>query len=54
MLWDDREDVSAGIKFADADLIGIPTRMVLSRRSLKNGGVEVSMRKTGESRIEKL
>ena len=33
VLWDDREDVSAGAKFADADLIGIPVRLVVSKRT---------------------
>jgi prolyl-tRNA synthetase len=51
VLWDEREDVSAGEKFADADLIGIPARVILSKRSLENGGVEVTSRKTGESEV---
>ncbi|MCJ7804954.1 proline--tRNA ligase [Patescibacteria group bacterium] len=33
VLYDDREDVSAGVKFADADLIGIPVRLVLSEKT---------------------
>ncbi len=33
VLWDDREDVSAGEKFADADLIGVPVRLVVSRKT---------------------
>ena len=33
VLWDDREDVSAGVKFADADLIGIPIRLVISQKT---------------------
>ncbi len=33
VLWDDREDVSTGEKFADADLIGIPVRLVVSKRN---------------------
>lgn len=44
VLWDDREDVSAGNKFADADLIGIPYRVVVSKKSLENGGFEVKTR----------
>jgi prolyl-tRNA synthetase len=43
VLYDDR-DVSAGEKFADADLIGIPYRVVVSEKSLKAGGVEVKKR----------
>ncbi|MDP2649224.1 MAG: proline--tRNA ligase [bacterium] len=37
VLYDDREDVSAGEKFATADLIGIPVRLVISERSLRQG-----------------
>lgn len=33
VLWDDREEVSAGVKFADADLIGIPVRLVVSPKT---------------------
>lgn len=36
VLWDDREDVSAGEKFADSDLIGIPIRLVVSAKTGKN------------------
>lgn len=45
-LYDDR-DVRAGEKFADSDLIGIPTRLVVSEKTLAEGGVEVVSRKTG-------
>jgi len=43
VLWDDREDVSAGEKFADADLVGIPIRLVVSKKTPK-GKVEVKER----------
>jgi prolyl-tRNA synthetase len=43
VLYDDR-DVSAGEKFADSDLIGIPWRVVVSEKSLKSGGVEIKKR----------
>lgn len=33
ILWDDREDISAGEKFADTDLIGIPVRLVVSAKT---------------------
>ena len=47
VLWDDREDVSAGAKFADADLIGIPIRLVVSKR---NGDkIEWKERKSAKS-----
>lgn len=45
-LYDDR-DVRAGEKFADADLIGIPTRVVVSEKTLAAGGFEVSGRTNG-------
>lgn len=51
VLFDDREDVSAGAKFADSDLIGIPTRLVISKRSLENGGVESKKRNEDKSEI---
>jgi len=47
VLFDDREE-SPGIKFKDADLIGIPIRLTISSRTLKNGMMELKLRKTGE------
>ncbi len=44
VLFDDRSDTSAGEKFADSDLIGIPYRVVVSKRSLADGGYEVKKR----------
>ena len=52
VLYDDRE-VSAGEKFADSDLIGIPYRLVISKKSLENGGIEIKKRSEKESRIIK-
>ncbi len=49
-LFDDRKE-SPGVKFADADLIGIPWRVTISARSLKNGGVEVKRRRESEAKI---
>jgi prolyl-tRNA synthetase len=49
-LVDDRPD-SAGVKFNDADLIGLPLRVTVSERALKNGGFELKLRKGGESWI---
>jgi len=43
VLWDDREE-SAGVKFNDADLIGIPVRVVISQKSLEKGGFEFKER----------
>ncbi|MDP3646359.1 MAG: aminoacyl--tRNA ligase-related protein [bacterium] len=47
-FYDDR-DVRAGEKFADADLIGIPTRVIVSEKTMGEGGVEVSMRGEGSA-----
>jgi prolyl-tRNA synthetase len=44
VLYDDRADKSAGEKFADSDLLGIPYRVVASAKSLGLGGVEVKRR----------
>ena len=51
VLFDDRDDVSVGEKLADADLIGIPWRIVVSDRSIAAGGVEVKRRSEEESQI---
>lgn len=48
VLYDDRKE-TAGVKFADADLIGVPIRITIGNRSLKEGKVEVKYRATGES-----
>jgi prolyl-tRNA synthetase len=50
VLFDDR-DVSAGEKFADSDLIGIPYRVVVSKKSLESGGVEIKKRSEPEAEI---
>jgi prolyl-tRNA synthetase len=46
VLYDDR-DLRAGEKFADSDLIGIPTRIVVSAKTVEAGRYEVADRKTG-------
>ena len=53
VLYDDR-DATAGEKFSDSDLIGIPKRIVLSAKTLKDASVEVKMRKTGEVSMVKI
>lgn len=47
VLMDDR-DVSAGIKFNDADLVGIPLRIIIGKRVASEGKVEIKDRHTGE------
>jgi len=58
VLYDDRSDVSAGEKFADSDLIGIPFRIVVSKRSLEDlpdgktgGGFEIKKRTEEKGKI---
>lgn len=50
VLVDDRVE-SAGVKFNDADLIGLPLRITVSERAFKQGGVEFKSRRSGESWI---
>jgi prolyl-tRNA synthetase len=47
VLYDDREE-TPGVKFKDADLIGIPLRVTLGEKNLKRGLVEIKKRRTGE------
>ncbi len=54
VLYDDREEPSPGVKFADADLIGLPLRITVSARSLEQGGVELKRRDQDERRIAAL
>ena len=50
-LFDDRPDESAGVKFNDADLLGMPIRLVISQRSLRNDSVEIRRRAGGEGPV---
>ncbi|MHC4122929.1 MAG: proline--tRNA ligase [Planctomycetota bacterium] len=47
-LWDDR-DLRGGVKFKDADLIGIPIRITIGKKSLENGDVEIKLRREPKS-----
>jgi prolyl-tRNA synthetase len=53
VLYDDR-DVSAGNKLGDAELMGMPNRIVISEKTLANNQVEVSSRANGEVKMVKL
>ena len=53
ILYDDRNE-SAGVKFNDADLIGIPFRLTVGSRSLRAGGVEIKRRDAEEDEIVSL
>ena len=50
VLYDDR-DTHAGVKFKDADLIGLPLRITLGERGLKEGNVEVKLRAVKEKEL---
>jgi len=47
VLYDDRDE-RAGVKFNDADLLGMPIRLTVGKRGLKNGTVEMKLRRNGE------
>jgi len=54
VLYDDREDKSAGEKFAEADLIGIPYRIVVSEKTLAKNSVEVKERNKKQAKLVKI
>ncbi len=49
-IYDDRNE-PAGVKLHDADLIGVPVRVLVSKKSLEAGGVEVSSRSDGKAEV---
>ncbi|MDQ5971214.1 MAG: prolyl-tRNA synthetase [Patescibacteria group bacterium] len=51
VLFDDRKGMTAGEKFADADLLGMPYRVVVSTRSLKDGGYEIKKRTEEKGKV---
>jgi prolyl-tRNA synthetase len=53
VLYDDRDE-TAGTKFADADLIGVPVRVTVSKRTLAEGSVEWKLRTNEKSKLVKL
>ena len=50
-LFDDRTDEAAGVKFNDSDLMGLPIRLVVSPRNLRQGMVEVRRRSGGDAEL---
>jgi prolyl-tRNA synthetase len=54
VLWDDRIDVRAGEKFADADLIGCPIRLLISPKTLEQDSVEIKLRSEEDPKLVKL
>lgn len=51
IVFDDRKSARTGEKFADADLMGIPYRVVISDKTLAEDKVEVKSRQTGETKL---
>ena len=54
VLYDDREDKTAGEKFVDADLIGCPVRIVVSKKTLEKDSVELKLRNEKEAKLMSL
>ena len=54
VLYDDRDDVSAGYKFNDADLLGMPLQIIVGEKNLAKNKVEIKHRSTGEKEIVEL
>jgi len=54
VLYDDRQDKQAGEKFAEADLIGIPYRLVISEKTLAKNSVELKERSKSEAKLVKI
>ena len=53
VIFDDRDE-RAGVKFKDADLIGIPLRVTIGQKNLVSGNVELKNRKSGQTTIYSL
>ena len=54
VLYDDRNDKTAGEKFAEADLIGIPNRIVISEKTIKKNCVELKKRENDKIELIKI
>lgn len=54
VLYDDRTDVTAGEKFAESDLIGISTRIVISKKTLNKNSIEIKKRREEKFKLLKI
>jgi|AntAceMinimDraft_18_1070375.scaffolds.fasta_scaffold01185_6 prolyl-tRNA synthetase len=54
VLYDDRQDVSAGEKLIESDLLGIPTRIIISKKTLESDSVEIKKRNEEKVKLEKI
>jgi prolyl-tRNA synthetase len=50
VLLDDRDE-RAGVKFKDADLLGIPLQVIIGKDALKNNTLELKVRRSGEKLV---
>lgn len=50
VLYDDRDE-TAGVKFNDADLIGLPIQIIVGSKNLKDGNIEVKYRESGDRKV---
>ena len=48
VLFDDRKDISAGFKFKDADLLGMPLQIIVGEKNLSNDLIELKERSNGK------
>jgi len=53
VLFDDRNE-TPGVKFNDADLLGMPLQIIVGKKNFDNGAVEVKLRRTGERTVVKI
>lgn len=53
ILYDDRDD-TPGVKFNDADLIGIPVQIIVGKKNVDNGNIEIKYRASGERAVIKI
>ena len=54
VLYDDREDITSGEKLKDADLLGLPKRIIISSRTLQKKSLEIKERKTDKIKLTPL
>ena len=54
ILYDDRDSKTAGEKFAESDLLGIPYRVVISEKTLEKNCVEMKERAKSKARLVKI
>ena len=51
VLYDDRDDVSPGFKFKDADLLGMPLQLIVGEKNVSAGKAEMKERLTGKREV---